>query len=198
MKFKKFKELLESPVAVIGDWDGFKVETDSITVRVLEKYWSLEDAIKFKRHALEIYSQNNTFILGTFGTENDKEVFVIFTRLKIIKRKDINVKLKYKNPIQIKKVETIKELRGQGYATFLYKWFLSKRYSIVSDIVQFDGARKIYDKLSKNQNINADLINDVDSIILKKNININSGKEDWDFDSNIWSYDFDKANIKLK
>ena len=64
-------------------------------------------------------------------------------------------------------------------------------------MIQFNGARKLWDSLSRETKFNADVIDDQERKILKRDVRIDSGEEDWDFDSGLWSYDFDKANIRF-
>ena len=84
-----------------------------------------------------------------------------------------------------------------GYATLFYNWFISKGYNIISDMVQFDGDRKLFDKLSRNKKIQADIIDDQEAIILKYDTRVYSGEEDWDFDTDIWSHSHNKNHIRI-
>ena len=64
-------------------------------------------------------------------------------------------------------------------------------------MIQFNGARKLYDSLSREKLIIADIIDDQERKTLKHNIRVDSGKEDWDFDIDLWSYDFNKSHIRI-
>lgn len=200
---KKFKELLESPVAVIGDWDGFKDKksTHIAWTAFYKNIYKIIGETTYKGKTVKIAQKDNMFFMGDFGKEyiglpNERKVFVSLIQAEIIKRKDIKDNFEYKNPIQIQKIEVTNE-KLQGVALAFYKYFLSEGYTIISGMVQFDGARKIYSRLSKDYRIKADVIDDSEYITLKKNTDIFHGKDDWDFDENIWSYDFKKSNIKI-
>lgn len=196
---KSFKDLLlETPQAIIDDWGGFKVSTTRISKRVIDKFWTvLEEATDQGKPYLIIQSKENPnlYNLGAMGHENEREVFIIITSLKILPR--THLKSLIKNPIQMSEVETMSGFKGQGFATLLYKWFLNKDYTIISDNTQYNGARKLYDRLSKNHNIKADLFDDESKQFLKKDIDVDSGEEDWDFDSKLWSINADKSHLLI-
>ena len=202
-RFKsELREFLnESPVAVLGDWGGFSVKTERISKIVMDKFWLIQDTIQdVKKHKISIYKCKNTddYVMGTWGVEDDsrkREVFIVITQLKILKRNDL--KNMYTNPIQMSKVETEVSFRGKGYTKLLYSWFIFNNYTLISDMIQFDGARKLYDSLSRERNIIADVIDDQERKVLKHNVRIDSGSEDWDFDNEIWDYSFDKAHIRI-
>ena len=66
----------------------------------------------------------------------------------------------YNNPIQMSKVETTKGFKDKGYGKLLYAWFIHNNYTLISDMIQFNGARKLYDSLSREKLIIADIIDD--------------------------------------
>ncbi len=198
---KEFREFInESPVAVIDDWGGFKTKDLRIGKRGIELDWKLEDDVKDKfGHKLQIYSCDKKYILGAWGHEDDerrKEVFIVMVQLKITPRNDLK-NMGYTKPIQTSKVETSKGFKDKGLAKLFYSWFLYNKYTLISDMIQFNGARKLWDSLSRETKFNADVIDDQERKILKRDVRIDSGEEDWDFDSELWSYDFDKANIRF-
>lgn len=198
---KGFIEFLnESPVAVIDDWDGFKTKDLRIGKKGIELDWELEDDVTDTfGHKLHIYSCDKKYILGAWGYEDDerrKEVFIVMVQLQISPRNDLK-NIGYVKPIQTSRVETSKGFKDKGLARLLYSWFLYNKYTLISDMIQFNGARKLWDSLSRETGFNADVIDDQERKILKQNVRINSGNEDWDFDSELWSYDFDKSNIRF-
>lgn len=194
------KIINESPVAVIGDWDGFK-DTKSIHIakRGFEKglYEILGETNLRDKKLLIVREKRNPqiFFIGAFGKEDEREVFIAFGQLNTIKRDDLKT-LGYNKPIQTSKVE-IFTTRLAGLGKTFYKWFIYNKYTLISDMVQYDGARKLWDSLSRETKFNADVIDDQERKILKRDVRIDSGEEDWDFDSELWSYDFDKANIRF-
>ena len=158
-----FQQLNESPVAVIDDWKGFETKDLRIGKKGIQLDWNLEDTMKDKyNHTLHVYSCNNKYILGAWGHENDerkKEVFVVIVQLEVIQRKDLR-QMGYNNPIQMSKVETTKGFKDKGYGKLLYAWFIHNNYTLISDMIQFNGARKLYDSLSREKLIIADIIDD--------------------------------------
>ncbi len=46
--------------------------------------------------------------------------------------------MKYKNPIQMSKVQTGKDFQHQGFAKLLYSWFIFNGYTLISDMTQFN------------------------------------------------------------
>ena len=194
------QKLNESPVAVIDDWKGFETKDLRIGKKGMQIDWDLEDTIKDKyNHTLEIHSCGNKYVLGAWGHEVDerrKEVFVVIVQLEVIPRKDLQ-QMSYNKPIQMSKVETTKGFKDKGYGKLLYAWFIHNNYTLISDMVQFNGARKLYDSLSREKLIIADIIDDQERKTLKHNIRVDSGKEDWDFDTDLWSYDFNKSHIRI-
>jgi len=193
-------QINEAPVAVIDDWKGFETKDLRIGKKGIQLDWNLEDTLKDKYgHTVQIYSCNNKYILGAWGheeTERKKEVFIVIVQLKITKRTDLK-QMGYNNPIQMSKVETSKGFKDKGYGKLLYSWFIHNHYTLISDMIQFNGARKLYDSLSREKLIIADIIDDQERKILKHNTSVESGLEDWDFDTELWSYDFDKSHIRI-
>ena len=195
-----FQKLNEAPVAVIDDWKGFESKDVRIGKKGIKLDWDLEDTIKDKYgHIVQIYSCGNKYILGAWGHENDerkKEVFIVIVQLDIIPRKDLH-QMGYDNPIQMSRVETTKGFKDKGYGKLLYTWFIHNDYTLISDMVQYNGIRKTYDSLSREKSIIADIIDDQERKILKTDVRVDSGKEDWDFDTELRSYDFNKSHIRI-
>ncbi len=64
--FRKY--LLESPVAVIDDWGGFKSRDLRIGKKGIEIDWEFQDEIKDRYNRdVEIYKSENKYILGAWG-----------------------------------------------------------------------------------------------------------------------------------
>lgn len=200
---QSFKDFIgEAPVAVLDDWDGFGIsKIERIGKKAFDLgYWELQGQAKNKEDKkLDIYKSENTYILGAWAHEEEenKSVFVIITQLEIFFRKDLELQMKYAKPIQMKKVETNKEFRLKGYATILYSWFIERGFTVVSDMVEFNGARKLYSTLSKKSKIQCDIIDDVEHIKVIEDTTVTQKYEDWDFDAEVWNYDFIKANIRI-
>lgn len=196
---KKFKEFLgESPQAIIDNWSGFSVKTTRITKRVINTFWEVihSDKNNGKPYCIiKSKEKTNLYILGAWGHEGSKEVFVVITQLSTLPRKQLESFMK--KPIQMSEVETMSGFKGQGYAKILYSWFLFNGYTVISDNTQYNGARKLYSSLSKNDNVRVDLFDDENKVFIKKDIDVDSGEEDWDFDSELWSINTDKSHLLI-
>lgn len=196
---KKFRDFLgESPQAVIDNWSGFSVKTTRITKRVINNFWEVIHSGENNGKPYCIIKSKekpNLYILGAWGHEDTKEVFVVITQLSTLPRKQLESFMK--KPIQMSEVETMSGFKGQGYAKILYSWFLFNGYTVISDNTQYNGARKLYSSLSKSQNVRADLFDDENKVFIKKDIDVDSGEEDWDFDSELWSINTDKSHLLI-
>lgn len=138
--------LLESPMAVLDDWDGEELVLDHISMKVLPKYWD-ELKVSSDDKTLKVYmgKDKDTAILGR---ESDKQKGY----LKILT--ELNFKFYTKlgelrgNIIAIKGVKTAeKKLRGKGYGRTLYETLLDNGFDILSDGIQYNGARQLYQKI---------------------------------------------------
>lgn len=183
----KFKEYIgESPQAIINDWSGFRKKLNHLTKKELEN-WEMKSEIG----SLKVYKNKNKYILGQMITD----IFVVYTTLKVLERNDL--KPFFKKPIQMSEVETDLKHRGNGYGRLMYKFILDSGYDLISDNTQYNGARKIYDSLERDINIKADLFDDHKKEFIKRDIRVDSGEENWDFDTDIWSYDTEKSHILI-
>lgn len=195
---KSFKDFLgESPQAIIDNWSGFKTKLISIGKGGIKDNWDFIDSFEHKGKPVQLFKSKTThkYILGAWAHEGIKEVFVVITTLKILPRPDL--KPFFKNPIQMSEVETSEDFRNMGFSKVLYNWFLYQDYDVISDRTQYNYIRKTYDRLSKNHNIKADLFDDESKQFLKKDIDVDSGEEDWDFDSKLWSINADKSHLLI-
>ena len=199
MKIQSFTEWVnEMSIVVLGDRKTI-MKSSNIGKLGISKYWKKLDSFKYKKYDIEIYkSKSHKYILGVWGlTNDDKEVFIIITEVSPIKRNDLK-QLGYKKAIQMKSLETSEDFRDQGFAKLLYKWFISNGYSIVADMVQFDGTRRLYASLSEHKDIKADIVDVTEHKEIESDTIISQDKfEDWDFDERVWSYDYDKQHIRI-
>lgn len=88
--------------------------------------------------------------------------------------------------------------RRDGLATKLYTYFATKHnYVIIGSDMQRFGARRLWSKLSKIEELNASIIDFNTGEIIDSNVTIYHGSEDSDFDSRVWSSDSSKRHIRL-
>ena len=196
----------ESPIAVVGDWDGFK---DNKSIHIAKRgfdkgLYEIVGKTFYNNKPVIICREKrlpDLYFFGSFGKETEssgkeRDVFIAFAQLKTLKRDDLKSQIGYNNPIQTSKIEVF-DNRLKGIAKTFYKWFIDNDYTLISDMVQYDGARKLWDSLSREPSIICDIIDDQRRSILKHNTRVESGEDFWDFDTKLWSYDFDKAHIRF-
>lgn len=98
-------------------------------------------------------------------------------------------------------VDTIyvsEDMRGNGIASKLYTYFVKEHnYDIISSDTQRFGARRLWSKLSKCEDLNVAIFDFNSSEIIDSSVQIYHGSKDEEFDTRVWSYDFDKKNIRL-
>lgn len=200
------KFLTESPVAVIDDWDGSHSVVNSTMIKKFAfttGLWELIDEVfDENERKLMIYksTSSNKYIIGVWGHQEDptepQEVFIVITQVVALPFVALS-KLKYTNAIQMTSLMTSKPFRGMGYAKLFYKWFLSKGHTIVSDMVQFNGARRLYSSLSKDANTQADIVDVNELKVLKTDVHVEQPLEEWDIDLELYSLDYEKVPIRI-
>ena len=98
-------------------------------------------------------------------------------------------------------VDTIyvsEDIRCSGLATKLYTYFATvHKYSILGSDMQRFGARRLWAKFSKIEDLNVSIIDFGTGEIIDSNVTVYHGIEDNDFDSRVWSSDNEKRHIRL-
>ena len=90
------------------------------------------------------------------------------------------------------------DMRGNGIASKLYTYFAKElNYKILGSDMQRFGARRLWSKLSKCEDLSVDILDVENNKIIDSSVKIHHGLEDSDFDNRVWSYDSDKKNIRL-
>lgn len=115
--------------------------------------------------------------------------------MKLLPRKDTH--RLYKNTIMVAGVKTNANLCGRGYGYSLYTTLLDNGYVIMSDKVQYDGARQTYQKLSDLGKYIVDLFDDKEKEFIAKDIKLEHGQESWEIDDKVWSFNNSKLNLKI-
>lgn len=89
-------------------------------------------------------------------------------------------------------VDTIyvsEDLRGNGIASKLYTYFVKELgYTILGSDMQRFGARKLWSKLSKCEDLNVSILDFNTREIIDSNVRIYHGDLDEEFDERVWSY----------
>ena len=90
------------------------------------------------------------------------------------------------------------DMRGRGIASKLYTYFVKElNYKILGSDMQRFGARRLWSKLSKIEDLNVAIFDFENNKILEKDVEIYHGSNDDEFDTRVWSYDIDKKHIRL-
>ncbi len=188
-------------IAGYGDWkpSNHLICTKGATAVKLK--WKLIDTfITLCGMELELRTLNNEYIVGRFvTTSTDDLIFEQFLHMKMSEQPDIAESFGITaNLLNVDGVMVSDSYQGYGIAALTYSSIVKNQdVVIISDEVQFFGARKLWSRLSKKKDLIVDII-DIDSeTYVEKDARIYQGMEDSDFDKRVWSYDFDKKHIRL-
>ena len=193
----------EMSIAGYGDWEPSKEMIGTKSALVLRKKWFKIDNIRtYTNKTLEVYkdSKSEYFIAGNFITSSEgDERFEIDFEIEMKEHKgiasDFKIKQRLMNVDGVR-VKTTKQ--GDGISTEMYKSLVkNENIIILGDEIQYFGARKLWSRLSKSIDVVVDIIDVKTNIYLEKDVLLKHGNEDWDFDNRVWSYDYDKKNIRL-
>ena len=213
MKFKSYllensENLLEQSIAMKGDWeDG--VEQISTMSEMMKLKWVLLDNILIPKlnKSFEFRQLRNSleFVLGYWDTETletklgleEKKVFEVILRIGLSRYKSIEQKLGYKKLINVNGVALLSKYRQNGIALIIYKYLINElNYTILGDKEQYFGARKLWARLSKDLDVQVDIIDANTKTKIIDNVVLHHGNYDSDFDKALWSYKEDKENLR--
>ena len=139
------KIINEIPDKGVGNWNFNEFSTEPQEI----SYESFSDGEYFiKKYNGKYYN----ILWDNFNTWylilNDNGKYYIIGYLKLIKYNSLP------NAMQVDGIEIHKNFRNKGLSTFLYRAIKSKKgYSIVSDYIQYDNARKIWASLAKKDGV---------------------------------------------
>lgn len=196
-------KVLEMTKAMYGDWISSKLQIGTKSAFIVERNWKFITNLKTKTS--EIFElrkspSGNEYIVGRFiTTDKDEELFELILRITLVLQKSIQTSFKLSKPLySIAGVFTNEDNRGDGIATEVYKTLVTKEnIYLLSDSEQYFGARKLWSRLSKLVDLQVDIIDVNKDEIVEKNARINHGKEDWQFNDNIYRYDDSLSHIRL-
>lgn len=157
---------------------------------------------KLPNYKLELYQIKNRkinqpdFLLGFWTIEEvdtkigieKKDVFQAIFALQISK-KELSLK-QYKNVINIDGVFTAEdvEFRRKGISTFMYQYLVNKlHFTVLGDLEQYFGARKLWTGLSKIKSMQVDVIDLSKNVVVIENAILIHGEKDEEFDKRIWN-----------
>ena len=202
---KEWMKMYESPVYSPGNWeDGFK--------KPLNKTLMLQDYEIYK--SKKLYLKDNLVNFVWLYNDTKKEIIIGFEYtdkmnaerivdvgyVDLLRDKSIEqIKKDYIPLYQVSKIFIDKKYRKMGLGQLTYLSILEDlKFNIISDGIQFDGPKYIYSKFSHFKDIYCDIVDVKTKEIIKENYKIYyNPKEFWDFDKDIWSYDFNKHNIRI-
>ncbi len=202
-EIRLYEEVMqEMAIAGKGDWQPSNEMVEYKGANVVKVKWKLIDSFKTKSGMLlELRCLQNEYIAGRFVSTSDDgdEVFEIFLHMNMSEEKEIAKDFKIdKTLLNVDGVKVRETSQGDGIAMLTYKSIIKhQNVIIIGGEVQFQGARKLWVRLSKQIDVRVDII-DVDSEkVLEKDVILKHGIDDWDFDKRVWSYDMDKRYIRL-
>jgi hypothetical protein len=211
MRLKQLQDILkENPDAAFGNWSGYgELFKKEITKDVFETNWDIIEQFEFQDQLLIIAklseNKNETWLVGKFitidcpdsKTNKKKEVFSSLLQATLNNHSEIGNLLSYKNLHQVMAIYINKENQAAGLATYFYKWLVNNyNYTILSDKLQYFGARRLWAKLSDSNQVNVDIIDINQLKIIEKNKILIHGKAEDSFDKTVWAR-YGKADIRF-
>jgi len=199
------QEILESPIAATGDANLTQVRPIKIGFPRKEQY--LKDWAIFFKQTINGVKYYWTLFNGTKQTveiltddPTDNERFQVIGYVELLRAYSIEYLKRFYKPLyQVSKIHIEPRFRKRGLGKLTYILMLEKlKYNLMSDMIQYDGARAIYSKLSKFKTIYCDLIDFDKKEILNQDVEVFQNEKDfWDFDTSVRSWDQSKSNIRI-
>ena len=166
---------------------------------VLRSDWSTLDFAEFNGINYEIVKHNttNTYEVGKVNEVNEKKIFDVIFRIELEDMSKVAKLLGYTNLYQVHMVQVITNERGQNIAKTMYRYLCKTlKINLLGDAYQYFGARKLWVSLSKDTDIQVDIVELQTNKVLFTNVTLHHGKYDEDFDKRLWSYSEDKKQIR--
>ncbi len=145
----------------------------------------LDDYKIYKRLKSSAENIQHDYIIGYHGNDVFNKVAKIYFN-------------RVKEYYEVDTIYVSEDIRCSGLATKLYTYFATvHKYSILGSDMQRFGARRLWSKLSKIEDLNVSIIDSGTDEIIDSNVTIYHGTEDDDFDRRVWCYSNDKKYIRL-
>lgn len=207
MSFESFKQFLkeqnnvsdeeihEQALASYGDF-GWGLSQTATSKQVMSLHWKKIDVIKTNTGVVyELHKMKNSdfYRVGKWEEYDDLK-FVSYAEIELGSESICNKNYKSVNLVQVSS-----KVYGSGIATELYKSLVKCGVPLMSDTVQYFGARKLWAKLSKAPDVIVDVI-DTKTCKNETGIKIYHGNVNDAFDETIWSdesRDYIAQNIRL-
>ena len=194
--------VLAHPIALDDDWI-FPERLLAVMSRLaVDQYW--EDVASFNIQGYDYLllecRYQSSWRLGFFDTDPMKgEVFKSFF---FIRAEPIpwSRQLGYPAMLQVSKVGSDIDMRMSGVAKLVYCWIVhNKKVALLSDHFQYKGARRLWARLSRLDDVRIDLV-DVSpkrKVVKAEGIRFTHDPNNEDFDPKLWSkaLDVKKENL---
>lgn len=190
----------EMSIAGYGDWEPSKEMLVTMSIFILNKKWTFVDKIKIKTLEYSIYKLKDEYIMGNIITSSTGEQqFEIDLKIKLMEHKSVAIDLNvHKRLMNVDAVKVNESVQGLGLATAMYTYLVkNENIVILGDEIQYFGARRLWAKLSKNLDLTVDIVDVSKGVYLEKDVVINHGLEDWEYDERVWDYTTLKKDIRL-
>ncbi len=214
MFFEKYlKEVNEMAIAQKGnlkDYGNFittyKKGSVNDFMRLIDKNIKISSLSSYKLELYEIQNRKINqpdYLLGYWTKEEvdtkigieEKDVFRVIFAIQISKRTPF---LEYKNVVNIDGVFTAEdiEFRRKGIATFMYLYLVNEmKFTILGDLEQYFGARKLWTGLSKIKSFQVDIVDLKKNKVVFNNIILEHGELDEEFDKRLWDSEESESYI---
>ena len=176
----------------------------NICFPVFTQYWEVIDTLNLEtlEYSIAKHKSSPTWVVGnlkTFDTPHElgKKEFEVVFKIDLHDSSDIGKLLGYDNLYQVNLVMVRLREWGNKIAKHMYRYLVKNQgITLLGDRYQYFGARKLWASLSKNMDIQVDIVNLKTHEILYPNVTLHHDQYDHDFDSRLWSYGHDKEHIR--
>jgi hypothetical protein len=209
MRLEDLKRILkESPAAAYGNMlaspSYFYTE---ISAQFFRENWNIVGEITINNDILTIgHMKNNdldVYVAGYFDEKIEdfgsyketKEIFFVLLQAYLKKDNYVEQHFPYKNVYSMAAIKVSSDAQTQGIASGFYTWLLNQGIILRSDQLQYNGARRLWAKLSKYDHLVVDVLDIKNNKIVAKNEQLYHGFKEDDFDKRYWSRNDDKKDI---
>lgn len=206
LNYEEFKQVVienelrldEVTIAGEGDWVDNKV-FGFITPKGLALKYKFINELKIKNEVFVVYEMNGSsskvFNIGKIRNADDDNKLAVIGSIELRKMPDF---MDLYNVWNVDDVRVEEKYQHQGISKALYLYLVKQlKMTILSDEVQYFGARSIWSRLSKSNDVIVDIIDIIDKEYIAKNAEVHQGLEEADFDKRVWSRDEKLARIRL-
>lgn len=217
--FKDFLDhqsnIQEMSVAMLGDWDMLDPDYEVIHrgIHYINRYFSKilkEIKIGSQVYELREHKDSKGYIMGFFEEVQEKfdlkpsEKFRTSVLIELEGANKIEKALNKINPqynriVNVNGIFIEEKLRNAGLGTKLYRFLVNEvGFVIMGDKHQHFGARKLWSKLSNQNDLLVDIVDIKNLKVIEKSVRLKHGNKDKDIDSRLWSLypDTSKEHIR--